>query len=867
MKEFPKEDQLPRFARLIRRLRILLLSMLLFLAVLYSVLQSESFYTNLLIPKLSSALGLRIEVGGVRVSPMSFIGVRDLVVVTSDEKRHTLGNFSLKYNLLPLFWGVLRLESIELSSATLDWDSFVSGELEPTSPAEQGDSNSSGTSDAMVIPWYLSHLEVGEVLIRECDVQDIPGLGERGVNVEGLNLRIEGYGSDVKFPGTLEFEFQTPKGNRFIPEKGVFRLDTEWAFTPTRRQILGHVNLSLSELQGDAGKIRTDGKELEIVFDMRLAEGVLAFDEILIALNGEQSSLLDGKGGVDINLTDGSLAYHVDVAGINDATISFLGGDNVPVSDLNADIALKGEWGVDGFFSNNAIVIKTLQYGNTWVLGDVLEGSRVELAINAPPDGLLKFALEGDFLRERNAVADISATAEYVGNSLHVKGDLEVSIPSALHLVSKNTPWISGKVVGAFDFSMSSGRFERLQGEFGFDDIVSSIPFEPLNGKLVATVAAVARSGYEGQVSVDIENATVGPILNLGFDGSLFANKDRPLLAGNLQTTLMRVEHVLGLIPRLGGGGIEESKQQSSSSADAGATTSDGAILPVDLDVGLDFQEWSFRRAKLRGLQGGLKVTPGLYELRDLKLDFNGSTMSGHLQVPGDFSLDKALVDFEAKNIELSELIGVIDPKAGRDVSGLVKRFKATTQQSSSGSKGRQQVHVISLGATMESLRVPAYMQETPPLNLLFLPIDALNATIGTLGSVVLPDELVEVVSSVNGTFKEMGQIGFDEARIRLRIDSQGTRVEDTVFNGAILPTLTFNGEVGVDGTLEMVIGVEILKVPVPLTVGGTLDVPLPDLISFPYEVARGIGLGFANIAGLVIDSGEDDALVPEEDE
>ncbi len=845
---------------------MLILSTLLVCAVLYSVLQTESFYKDVLIPKLSSALGLRIEVNRVQVNPVSFISIEGLAITTSDEKRHTLQSFSLKYNLLPLLWGILRFESIGIGSADVRLDSFLSPESETAEPVDQIDRKSSESSGSIVMPWYLSHLEVGEVLMRDCDVEAIPGLGEQGFSISDLNLRIAGYRTDVKFPWSLEFEFNAPAGNGVVPEHAVLGFDSEWAFTPSESQVLGHASLSISGVQGDAATVRADGKELDIRSDVRFAGGMLRFEDIVIGVQSGEDKLVASKGGVNWDLNDGSLSYNMHVLGISDDTMDFLGAEDLPVTDLDVDLTLKGELGATGFEGNHVLAVKTLQYGNTWVSGHVMEGSSVELAVNSSPDGVLKFGLEVDALREKSPVTNVSAKATYAEQRLNVNGNLSLAAPSLIDLVASDIPWISGNIAGSIDLSLISGDVERFEGEFRLDDVVSSLPYEPLSGKLVAMVAGAKGGGHKGKLSLDLKNPIVGDVLNLSFDGGLATSEVRPSLTGNLHVPLLHVENVLALVPRSQQETKkEQSKLRSSNSADVESFPGPG-VLPFDLGIDLDFQGWSIGTAKLKSLQGELGVTPVLYELRGLRVNFNDSEMEGDIRIPGDFSIDNLLLDFEAKNIELSEIVGVIDPRVGRDISGRVKRVKATTQESSSGSKGRDRVHVVSIGAAFESLQIPAYLQETPPINLLFLPLDALNATIGTLGSVVLPGELVEVVSSVNGSFKELGRIGFDEARIRLRIDSQGLRVEDTIFNGAIIPTLTFSGEVGVDGALEMVIGIEILKVPVPLTVGGTLGIPLPNLVSFPYEVARSIGLGIANIADLVVDSDDDEALVPEED-
>ncbi|MCB0331258.1 MAG: hypothetical protein KDD70_16425 [Bdellovibrionales bacterium] len=273
--------------------------------------------------------------------------------------------------------------------------------------------------------------------------------------------------------------------------------------------------------------------------------------------------------------------------------------------------------------------------------------------------------------------------------------------------------------------------------------------------------------------------------------------------------------------------------------------------IPLDGSITAKVNSLNYKEVQLQNFRSSLRLQDGSAELSDTSLLLNNSPISIAARLNPNNSEKRFYARINGEGIELTPLIATFEPELGTEVSGRVQRLTITAASGSTSSTSAPESLQVDTRVKLQKLAVPAYLHETPPVNLLFLPIEVLDQTVGRIGRLVLPKSVTDIVSAANSSLKDAGRIVFDSAQVRLFTNSDGIQIRDTKFDGNVLPTLTFNGSIGFDEALDLVIGIEVLQIPVPLPVTGSLNLPLPNIAMFAPELVRSLGLGALNIGGL----------------
>lgn len=340
----------------------------------------------------------------------------------------------------------------------------------------------------------------------------------------------------------------------------------------------------------------------------------------------------------------------------------------------------------------------------------------------------------------------------------------------------------------------------------------------------------------DSQLKVTKDDLLLG---DLNHKGSLLFSDNSTILDGELYSSFLELDQLLALIPVKKEANNTENKESNFV-----------ANLKVKLGI------VSYKNIKLTEASSDIHFGDNLISGENLLMNINNAPLKGSFILSTIEPLFKPTIDLDIRNLELHPIVKAFNEKASKDLYGDIKRLtfriKNSWEKKDKGLKERDG----DLRATFTNLKIPAYLQDTPPINLLFLPIKALEYVSDQVGGAFLPESIKKTTEIVN-TETRSGQIEFNEAQVQGLINGKGITLSNTKFNSYVLPTLHFNGNIDFNEDLNLAIGIEVLKVPIPLPVTGSLSLPLPDLIGFLPAIVKSLGTSFTNISS-ILDSDEE---------
>ncbi len=330
------------------------------------------------------------------------------------------------------------------------------------------------------------------------------------------------------------------------------------------------------------------------------------------------------------------------------------------------------------------------------------------------------------------------------------------------------------------------------------------------------------------------------------FVGDLNIEDTKTTLAGDLNSTTLELDKILSLLPKADSkkvlSEIEKEEKNTNSS--------------FEVSIQANLKNTKYNEIISRDASGLIVFGEQLLKGEDIVMSINSAPLKGSFIISTNDPMYKPTIDLDIRKLEIQPIVRSIDRKMAKNLSGLAERVTFRVENSWDPKDVGDAERDGDLRATFKNLKIPAYLQDTPPINLIFLPVKALDYSVGKIGKVLMPSEIVEAVDSLDDD-ERSGQIEFDEAQIQGLINGKGLTLKNTKFDSDILPTFTFYGPIGFDEKLDLVIGINILKVNVPLPVTGSLSFPLPDIPGFVPAVIRSLGHSVANIGG-IFDSKEE---------
>ncbi len=340
----------------------------------------------------------------------------------------------------------------------------------------------------------------------------------------------------------------------------------------------------------------------------------------------------------------------------------------------------------------------------------------------------------------------------------------------------------------------------------------------------------------DSQLKVTKDDLLLG---DLNHKGSLLFSDHSTVLDGEINSSILELDQLLALIP---------------SKKEPNGTENKESNFIANLKVNL--ANFSYKNIKLTEASSDIHFGDSLISGENLLMNINNAPLKGSFILSTIEPLFKPTIDLDIRNLELHPIVKAFNEKASENLYGDIKRLtfriKNSWEEKDKGLKERDG----DLRATFTNLKIPAYLQDTPPINLLFLPVKALEYVSDQVGGAFLPESIKKTTEIVD-TETRSGQIEFNEAQIQGLINGKGITLSNTKFNSYVLPTLHFNGNIDFNEDLNLAIGIEVLKVPIPLPVTGSLSLPLPDLIGFLPAIVKSLGTSFTNISS-ILDSEEE---------
>lgn len=331
---------------------------------------------------------------------------------------------------------------------------------------------------------------------------------------------------------------------------------------------------------------------------------------------------------------------------------------------------------------------------------------------------------------------------------------------------------------------------------------------------------------------------------NAKFVGSIDTIDSKTLVKGDLASDELAIDKIFQLFPK-----SEKKKEEKNYQVE------EVKAWPVGVDLQVKLANASYLKARSRDAYGAFKFEEGLLKGDNIEMFLNDGPLKASFIITLAEPMYKPTVDVDFRDVEIKPLLESYNVKTAEDLSGRLQRFTFKVKNSRSPDKVNETERDGDFRAIFKNLKIPAYLQDTPPINLIFLPIDAIGYLGGQLSSWILPEEVVEVADSLEE--ERAGQVEFEHAQFQGLINREGVTFGDTKLNSYVLPTFTFYGTIGFDESLDLVIGIELLKVPIPLPVTGSMSFPLPDLPGFVPAVVRSLGMSVLNI-GAMFESDEE---------
>lgn len=268
--------------------------------------------------------------------------------------------------------------------------------------------------------------------------------------------------------------------------------------------------------------------------------------------------------------------------------------------------------------------------------------------------------------------------------------------------------------------------------------------------------------------------------------------------------------------------------------------------------------EVDFDTLVIRELGTEASLEEEVLEISKLKFKEGNGEFSGFARVANVFEKKDFSLLLEGQNFDYAPLLEMFDEsgqeqKLGGQITSLRLRAKGRAEN--------ERVLKKSLNASLkiegEDVDIPGYLQDVPPFNLIFLPFTTLKKVSGTLGTFLLPEKVMGAISRIGEVLKESGKLHLDEFRMQADAENEKVKVSNTRFNPNLLPTVEFEGDIGLDERVDLVTRLKLVGVWVPLPITGWLNTPLPDVAAFVPELVKALGLSVAEVGEGVLKVGE----------
>ncbi|MCB0358622.1 MAG: hypothetical protein KDD44_03275 [Bdellovibrionales bacterium] len=515
------------------------------------------------------------------------------------------------------------------------------------------------------------------------------------------------------------------------------------------------------------------------------------------------------------------------------ATVAIQARTNSDLSEVSGDITLELK-DVTGSYGPYVASGETISVSARAKTGDDAKGlhiETIELTAMTP-------AGETMFVGSGNAVL----TAEKVRAECTVKKldspllrRFPGAVPTGLSVSG------SGSVEADYARDRESG---TIRSDFSFSEL--GLPWYQRDPQSLSGSAAHVALQL-GPEELQIESATAEVLLDgkpnsqLEVTGTIDRNADPIKAELQVRSTRLDVDSVLALAG-VGNADADEPAPEELVTSDDGQEAASTADWVVAAEA--DLEQVTYRSLPASSVRGRFSLRPSRIDIFETHIEGGVGAVSGSGLVNWSPGEEEFSVDLDGRDVPVAPVYELVQSVEVGALTGTADSIGVRLKGTSFQADLLKQSLTGRVDAQFSDLRLPWRVHELPPFNLLFLPVQVVSRIGSFFGNAVLPDELTSLSKGAADTLREDARLYVKKWKLTLDIGDERVKIEESNLNTDVLPTVFYEGSIGFDSTVDLLLRLKLLGAKVPLPVTGTLERPLPDVVTFLPTLVERLGLG-----------------------
>ncbi len=228
------------------------------------------------------------------------------------------------------------------------------------------------------------------------------------------------------------------------------------------------------------------------------------------------------------------------------------------------------------------------------------------------------------------------------------------------------------------------------------------------------------------------------------------------------------------------------------------------------------------------------------------------------------FSLEKDPFEYNcaAKDIELKSLTKAFF-KNEKPISGKLLSLNMKGEGNGFISENLTQSLSGNIKTEFQDVLIPTSFQNEFPFNILFLPFKVVGNVSSRLAGWIIPENLSEKSEEVSSELEE--GLLLPKSFFDIKINQGVVTISEGYVDSSYIPKVSFPGTVNlIDNSLDIRSKLTLLGLSLPLPIGGSTNVPLPNVPIFLTEVVKGLGLSVVEGVTSLTNS-EEEVVEPKE--
>ncbi|HEX3717623.1 MAG TPA: AsmA family protein [Verrucomicrobiae bacterium] len=277
----------------------------LFVVLGYFFVSSGAFFKAAILPRIGREIGAKITVGGVSISPFSYLYLNDVkIIVPGDEQVFNADNVRLDYSLMSFLRGTVKVNSASVDSPSVTIVENADGTLN-VDPLLKSLSQPAANSAPQPQSSKSRRIDLKNISIKNASIHyamSITDGGTRTVDLSGINIALDqlGNGRSGKFTAEAACKVSGPSNSVLeanCTTKIEFTLNEDLLPVSLKAKGDQHVTTAMGSFASAAGfhsELRGDVTPAEV---KELSECVYRNDQLLGEINLAGPLDLDKKEG------------------------------------------------------------------------------------------------------------------------------------------------------------------------------------------------------------------------------------------------------------------------------------------------------------------------------------------------------------------------------------------------------------------------------------------------------------------------------------------------------------------------------------------------------------------------------------------